>query len=118
LNPIPAMTSPPARLTAIKLLHTAIWAGMVTCIVGAPVAAMRDRLDWAAALSAPVLIECVILALNRRKCPLTDVAARYTASQAANFDIYLPEPVARYNKIIFGTLFLLGEVIVVWRWLM
>jgi hypothetical protein len=41
-----------------------------------------SRFDWAAALSAPVLIECVILALNRRRCPLTDAAARYTESRA------------------------------------
>ena len=77
---------------------------------------MLRRFDWALALSAPVLGECIVLALNRFRCPLTDVAARHTENRAANFDIYLPESVARHNKAIFGTLFVLGELVVLWRW--
>jgi hypothetical protein len=104
-------------LTAVKALHTAIWGAMVACILGAPVAALAGRLDWAAGLTAPVAVECVVLALNRRRCPLTDVAALYTEDRAANFDIFLPEPVARHNKLIFGVLWLAGEAVVLWRWL-
>ena len=47
----------------------------------------------------------------------TDLAARYTEDRAANFDIYLPEWLARNNKAIFGTLFAVNELIVLWRWL-
>jgi hypothetical protein len=36
------------------------------------------------------LIECTILAVNRCRCPLTDLAVRYTEHRASNFDIYLP----------------------------
>jgi hypothetical protein len=37
-----------------------------------------------------VLIECIILAANQGRCPLTGLAAGYTEQRTANFDIYLP----------------------------
>ena len=52
--------------------------------------------------------EVVVLWLNRWNCPLTAVAARYTDDGRANFDIYLPEWLARYNKQIFGALYVAG----------
>ena len=58
-----------------------------------------------------------VLAANRGQCPLTDWAARFTEDRAANFDIYLPDWLARNNKAIFGTLFVVNELIVLWRWL-
>jgi len=104
-------------LVAVKLLHTAIWALMAACILALPVFGWARRFDWALGASALVLGECAVLAMNRGSCPLTGVAARYTDNRTDNFDIYLPQWLARYNKQIFGTLFLAGEVFVVWRWL-
>jgi hypothetical protein len=105
-----------APLTAVKLLHTAIWAVLAGAISALPVLAMANRFDWALAITILVAAECVVLALNRGQCPLTGFAARYTADRADNFDIYLPEWLARYNKAIFGALFVAGEIIVIWRW--
>lgn len=104
-------------LAAVKLLHTAVWALMAASILALPVLGWMQRFDWALALSVIVLGECAVLAMNGGKCPLTGVAARYTDERADNFDIYLPLWIARYNKQIFGTLFLAGEVFVVCRWL-
>lgn len=109
--------SPASRLITIKLLHTGVWAVIAGCIIALPVAAMVNRMDWAVALSVVVLAECAIIALNRGRCPLTNVAAQYTEDRADNFDIYLPEWLARHNKTIFGTLFVAGELVVLWRWL-
>ena len=64
---------------------------------------------------AAVAVEVVILALNRMRCPLTNVAERYTDDRRDNFDIYLPLWLARYNKQIFGTLFVAGIVYTVTR---
>jgi hypothetical protein len=50
------------------------------------------------------------------RCPLTDVAQRYTADRRDNFDIYLPVWLARNNKRIFGALFVAGEVVLLWCW--
>ncbi len=97
-------------LVIVKTLHTVVWVFFVACITGVPVFAQIGRFDLSAYSFAIVLIEVGILAANRMRCPLTDVAARYTDDRRANFDIYLPMIVARYNKHIFGPLFLIGTI--------
>jgi hypothetical protein len=103
-------------LTLIKLAHTAIWAVLAAAIFAIPIAAMRGRLRAAGWLSALIFAECLVLALNGGRCPLTDIAARFTPDRAANFDIYLPRWLAEHNKTIFGGLFVLGELVWLWRW--
>jgi hypothetical protein len=104
-------------LTAIKLLHTLTWAFMVACIVALPVVGVLRRFRWAAILSGIVLLECGVLAVNGGRCPLTDLAARFTNDRAPNFDIYLPNWLAQHNKEIFGVLFIVGELVVLGYWL-
>jgi len=104
-------------LVAIKLLHTAVWALLSGCILALPIAPLIHRFDWAIILTVIIVAECGVLALNKGRCPLTGLAARFTDNRADNFDIYLPEWVARHNKSIFGTLFVVNELIVLWFWL-
>ena len=104
-------------LTAIKLLHTLIWVFMAACIVTLPVLAVLRRFRWAAILSGLVLLECGVLAVNGGRRPLTDWAARFTSDRADNFDIYLPNWLAQHNKVIFGLLFVAGELVVLGYWL-
>ncbi len=40
----------------------------------------------------------------------------YTDDRRANFDIYLPEWVARYNNQIFGPLYAAGLLVLAIRW--
>lgn len=105
-----------SALVAIKLLHTVVWAIFAGAILGLPVTAVARRFDWAGILTALVLFECLVLALNRCSCPLTGLAARFTDERADNFDIYLPNWLARHNKRILGTLFVVFELFVIWRW--
>ena len=48
--------------------------------------------------------------------PLSDLAARFTDNRSNNFDIYLPNWLAQHNKVIFGTLFVAGESVVLQCW--
>ena len=105
------------RLVAIKTVHSFVWLIFAGFIVAIPIAALTSRFRLSAVLSGLVLVECAVLGMNRGRCPLTDLAARYTENRAYNFDIYLPLWLARYNKQIFGTLFVLGELFVFWRWM-
>src|ERR1700674_906210 len=105
------------RLKQIKLLHTVIWAIMAASIIAVPWASWFKLFRLALGLTALVLGECLVLLVNRGRCPLTDIAARYTQERADNFDIYLPMWLARYNKHIFGILFVAGELILLWQWL-
>ena len=104
-------------LTVIKLAHTFVWAIFAGAIVALPVAAIRRRFRWVAILSFLVLFECAVLAVNGGRCPLTDMAAKYTADRRDNFDIYLPLWLARYNKTIFGALYIAGEIASLWLWI-
>lgn len=104
-------------LTAIKLLHTLIWALLAGSILALPAAGMLRRFRLAAILTVIVLLECGVLAANGGRCPLSDLAARYTDERASNFDIYLPNWLASHNKTIFGTLFVVNELIVLCCWL-
>jgi len=104
-------------LTAIKLLHTVIWAILAGSIVVLPLAGVLRRFRWAAIITGLVVLECGVLAVNRGRCPLSDVAQQFTADRAANFDIYLPNWLARHNKVVFGVLFIAGELVVLGYWL-
>ena len=104
-------------LSLIKLLHTLVWTFFVACIVALPFATASGRLEWALALALVVLGETLVLALNAGRCPMTGWAARYTEDRRANFDIYLPEWLARHNKWIFGGLYCAGVVHLVVCWL-
>jgi len=104
-------------LVGVKLLHTAAWLFLVGCILAIPIAGARGQFRLAAALTGIILVECAVLVLNGWRCPLTDLAARYTDQRTANFDIYLPLWLAQHNKTIFGTLFVVGGLFVLERWL-
>ena len=104
-------------LVVIKVLHTIAWAIFAGCILAIPVASWRGEHGAAAWLAAIVAGEVVVLMLNNMRCPLTAVAARYTDDRRDNFDIYLPEWLARYNKLIFGTLYFAGLVFALAQWI-
>jgi hypothetical protein len=105
-----------SSLNVIKMAHTTIWAFFVACMLAIWVFAWQARYGYAALMIGIVLIEVFVLALNGWRCPLTDVAGRYTHDRRANFDIYLPAWIARNNKVIFGVLFVAGVALTLARW--
>lgn len=115
---MPASRQTPAgpALRAIKVVHTLVWAFFAGCIVALPLFAWRREFTVSFALMAVVGVEVAVLLINGMKCPLTGVAARYTDDRRDNFDIYLPLWIARYNKQVFGTLFVIGAVYTLWAW--
>ncbi|MGD8353581.1 MAG: hypothetical protein PVJ01_05380 [Pseudomonadota bacterium] len=105
------------KLRYIKLLHTLVWAVFAGAVFAIPIAGILGRFRWAFGLTVLVAVEVAVLVLNRMRCPLTDVAERYTDDRSDNFDIYLPVWLARYNKHIFGSWFIAGVLFVWWRYL-
>jgi hypothetical protein len=103
-------------LKTIKVAHTIVWAFFVSCILAIPVASWRGEHRTAAWLAAAVAGEVAILVANKWRCPLTSVAARYTEDRHENFDIYLPEWLAKHNKSIFGALYVAVIVFALVHW--
>lgn len=103
-------------LWRIRMVHTIAWAVFASSIVAIPVVTLTGSLHSALWLSLLVWVEVLILAFNDLRCPLTGVAERYTEDRSDNFDIFLPKWLARHNKLIFGSLFAIGELLLLWRW--
>lgn len=104
-------------LLLVKLAHTLIWVWLVSCIgvvVWSGVTGRVNRWSWFATYA--VLIEGLILLIFRGNCPLTIVARRYSDSRKDNFDIFLPNWLARHNQMIFTTIFALGLGLMLIRW--
>ncbi len=103
--------------TAMEIGLPVVWVVMVSAIAGVPAAAVAGWWGWVVGLSALVWVECGVLAVNGGRCPSTDWAAAYTEERAPNFDIYLPAWLAEHNKVIFGTMFVGGELMALWCWM-
>lgn len=108
--PVAHETTTLRTLRAVKVAHTLAWAIFAGCILFIPFAAYLRQFDTALVLIAFVMLEVFVLLSNRFRCPLTDVAARYTDDRRDNFDIYLPLWIARFNKQIFGSLYVAGII--------
>ena len=110
------MSGPVSHLRIIKMIHTIIWAILAACILAIPVFGWAEMYRHVLWLSGIVFVEILVLGLNGWQCPLTKVAARHTTDREGNFDIYLPAWLARHNKMIFGSLLVAGEFLVILRW--
>jgi len=101
------------KLIIIKSIHSLIWLFMVTIIfyiLWSGITSTISIYTWLAI--SVVLIEILVLAIFQGSCPLTVVARKYSDANIENFDIYLPIWIAKHNKLIFGTLFLIGVALV------
>lgn len=111
------MFSSQNKLRLLKITHTTIWAIFAGSILAIPVLSWMDEWVLTAVLILLVLIECLVLIMNKMRCPLTNIATRYTDDRRDNFDIYLPLWLARHNKTIFGSLFVAGLIYSFSKWM-
>ncbi len=100
------------KLVFIKIIHSVVWLFFNAVLFYLFYAVISNRIDqWVWIGLGCFLVEGVVLLLFRNFCPLTLVARRYSDSTKDNFDIYLPEWLAKYNKKIYTGL--LGVVILI-----
>ncbi|HMK27394.1 MAG TPA: hypothetical protein VK483_15285, partial [Chitinophagaceae bacterium] len=96
-----------AKLIAIKILHTAIWVFYNIVIFYLLYAVTSNKIDkWVWIGLGCITLEGLILLLFKKICPVTLIARRYSASTKHNFDIYLPNWLAKYNKLIYSIIVL------------
>lgn len=104
------------KLAIIKLVHTLIWIFMVSVIFYVVYSGLFNDINWLTRICiAIIILEALVLLTFKMSCPLTVMARKYSDSQHHNFDIYLPEWLAKYNKQIFTTIFALGFIGVLLR---
>lgn len=104
------------KLLTIKLIHTLVWAFFVAVIFYVVYSGVSNTINTYTWIGIALIIgEGLVLLLFRMSCPLTVVARNYSNSQKDNFDIFLPEWLAKYNKLIFTSIFILGLILVLYR---
>ena len=104
------------KLFAIKLVHTVIWLFFVLVIFYIVYSGITGQIHTFTFIAIGlVILEGIVLLLFKMFCPLTLVARKYSTSTKDNFDIFLPNWLARHNKTIFTTIYLIGVLIVLIR---
>ena len=104
------------KLTAIKVLHTMIWVFYNLVIFYLLYAVLANKINkWVWISIGLVILEGIVLLVFKMKCPLTVVARKYSDSTDDNFDIYLPNWLAKYNKLIYTSIFIIAIVVLVFQ---
>lgn len=107
------------KLFLVKILHTLVWFFFNVIIFYMLYASVTGRIDvWFWICYSLVLVEGLVLLIFRLRCPLTLIARRYTEDDHDNFDIFLPEWLARHTKRIYTSLVALITVIAILRLIM
>jgi hypothetical protein len=96
------------KLTFIKIIHTLIWLFFNVVLFYMAYAIIIDKIDKYVWIGIAIIVgEGLVLLAFKKVCPLTIVARKYSESNEDNFDIYLPNWLAKYNKLIYTSFFIL-----------
>lgn len=101
------------KLAVVKVVHTVIYVVMALATIYVFVAGVtgrRDALVWAAV--ALVAVEAVVFVGNGMRCPLTALAKKYGDRGGYVGDTLFPEGCTRYTFRAFGTLYVVGLLLI------
>ena len=103
-------------LTTIKIIHTAIWVFFnVVLFYMAYAVIVNNIYKYVWIGIGLILLEGIVLLSFKKMCPLTIMARKYSESTEDNFDIYLPNWLAKYNKLIYTIFFILIVCGIIYR---
>jgi len=103
--------SPKQSLIIVKSIHTLIWIFFNFVIFYLLYAVIVNRIDiWLWVGFGLIALEGLTLLIFKFYCPLTIIARNYSDSTKDNFDIYLPNWLAKYTKVIYTSI--MGIVVI------
>ena len=96
------------KLVIIKIVHTIVWLFFNAVLFYLFYAVINNKIGpWVWVGIGLILLEGLVLMIFNKMCPLTIIARKYSDSKKDNFDIYLPNWLARNNKLIYTSFFIL-----------
>jgi len=104
-------------LALVRVGHTVVYLVMVVAILvllHAGVTAYAGPWLWVAL--GLLAAETTVFAGNGFKCPFTALAVHYGAEKGYAFDTFLPERATRHTFRFFGSLMVLGLVLLALKW--
>lgn len=114
--PRPAPDRTAGAITAIKWIHTLIFAGIGSCVLHIVYSGFTGRVTRPTLLSmATVTTEGVIYSRNGFKCPLADLAEDLGAGSGTVGDIYLPKWFSDRLPYISSVMLALSAAAFGWR---
>ncbi len=103
-------------LKLVKLIHTLIWLFFNVVIFYMLYAVIIGKIDiWLWVGFGLVALEGLTLLVFKLYCPLTLIARKYSDSAKDNFDIYLPNWLAKYTKLIYTSIMGIIAILTVFR---
>ena len=105
-----------SKLIIVKSIHTFIWIFFIVVMFYMLYAVIMNKIDlWLWIGFGLFVLEGITLLLFKFYCPLTLIARKYSDSTKDNFDIYLPNWLAKYTKVIYTTLLLIILLMTLYR---
>jgi hypothetical protein len=107
-----------SKLILIKTIHTIVWIFFNLVLIYMAYEVIFNKIDnfiWIGI--GLIVLEFIVLLFFKMMCPLTIVARKYSNSNKENFDIYLPNWLAKYNKKIYTTFFIIIILGLIYRYL-
>ena len=102
------------KLVIIKIIHTLIWIFFNVVIFYMLYAALANKLDIRLWIGYGLFaLEGITLLIFKFFCPLTVMARKYSDSTKENFDIYIPNWLAKYNKLIYTSILIIIIIITI-----
>ena len=103
-------------LFSVKLIHTAIFFVLSTCVIYLLYTGIADRFSgWTIIAFAMVLVEGIVLVFNKWQCPLTTWAENLGADDGSVTNIFLPRWLADHLFLICVPLFVVACLILIMR---
>lgn len=108
--------SPEKKLFTIKLAHTLVWTFFVAVIFHVLYSGITNNVTVYTWIGIALIVgEGLTLLIFKMFCPLTLIARKYSDSEMDNFDIFLPNWLAKHNKLIFTSIFIIAVLTVLYR---
>ncbi|MHB8842454.1 MAG: hypothetical protein ACYC56_11845 [Candidatus Aquicultor sp.] len=108
------------KLFAIRALHTGIFIFEGSCIVYVLYASLtlrhiptwpQGRLLFLAV--TVIIVEGLVLALNKGKCPLTGLAQKYGGKEQRVADLFLPKVFSPYALRVLTAMFIFAIIVLI-----
>ncbi|MDO8736783.1 MAG: hypothetical protein Q7K29_06840 [Thermoleophilia bacterium] len=105
------------RLALVRVIHTVVYIVMaLSTFVLLYAGVTGSKGPWLWIVISLLGIETVVFMGSGMKCPLTALAVRYGAEKGHVFDMFLPERVTRYTFRFFGSVMVIGLLLLAARW--
>jgi hypothetical protein len=104
------------KLIVVKIIHTLVWIFFNVVIFYMLYAVIINKLDaWLWIGYGLIALEGVTLIIFKCSCPITNIARKYSISSKDNFDIYLPNWLAKNTVFIYTSILAIVTILTIYQ---